>query len=418
VTTYDREGPNSLSNSGTSLVNNIRYNGKMQLTNLTRATGGLDTTYLYHPQNDVAGGGLGDSNYRLKTIQHGAAGTGIACPDFTYEYDKVGNISKMSTVSTAGTDSQNFGYDHLNRLLTAVGTGGVANYTHNSPSTDFEYNQLGNITYFGNATAYNYTTRHANCGAQPAHAQPHAVKQIGANYYCYDANGNMTKRVEAGVTYAQNFDVENRLTSVVSNGQTTTFAYDAAGMRVKTVKPNGTVIDHPFPNYEVENPAATPLIRATFGIAGQAIAMRISGDPVSTNNGLFYIHSDHLGSTTRYLPFGGYRGTAPTQTITDRDFTGQKENRELGLLYYGARFYVPGIGRFASADTIVPNPANPQSFNRYSYVRNSPLNMTDPTGHKECDLETGNCDGGSGTYRPPSSPTSIPNQVTQGNNNI
>jgi fatty-acid peroxygenase len=29
---------------------------------------------------------------------------------------------------------------------------------------------------------------------------------------------------------------------------------------------------------------------------------------------------------------------------------------ELGLLYYNARFYVPGLGRFASADTIVPNP--------------------------------------------------------------
>ncbi len=42
---------------------------------------------------------------------------------------------------------------------------------------------------------------------------------------------------------------------------------------------------------------------------------------------------------------------------------------------------MPGIGRFASADTIVPNPASPQSFNRYSYVLNSPLNFTDPTGH-------------------------------------
>ncbi|MBX3056322.1 MAG: hypothetical protein KF770_07615 [Anaerolineae bacterium] len=39
------------------------------------------------------------------------------------------------------------------------------------------------------------------------------------------------------------------------------------------------------------------------------------------------------GSRTWYLPFGGYRpGSAPTQTITDRDFTGQRENMELGLL--------------------------------------------------------------------------------------
>lgn len=37
--------------------------------------------------------------------------------------------------------------------------------------------------------------------------------------------------------------------------------------------------------------------------------------------------------------------------------------------------------RFASADTIVPNPTNPQSFNRYSYTYNNPVNFTDPTGH-------------------------------------
>ncbi|MBE7529096.1 MAG: RHS repeat-associated core domain-containing protein [Chloroflexi bacterium] len=66
---------------------------------------------------------------------------------------------------------------------------------------------------------------------------------------------------------------------------------------------------------------------------------------------------------------------------------------ELGLLYYGARFYVPGLGRFASADSIIPNPANPQSYNRYSYVLNRALNFTDPTGHRECahkDLDCSN----------------------------
>ncbi|MCZ7672033.1 MAG: peptidoglycan DD-metalloendopeptidase family protein [Chloroflexi bacterium] len=57
---------------------------------------------------------------------------------------------------------------------------------------------------------------------------------------------------------------------------------------------------------------------------------------------------------------------------------------DLGLIYMNARFYLPALGRFASADTIVPNPTNPQSLNRYSYVRNSPLNLIDPTGHREC----------------------------------
>jgi hypothetical protein len=88
------------------------------------------------------------------------------------------------------------------------------------------------------------------------------------------------------------------------------------------------------------------IIRTTYSMAGQTIATRVTGDPVSSNNGLFYVYSDHLGSSSLlvnssnnvvtggrawYLPFGGYRpGSAPTQTITDRDFTGQKENMSWG----------------------------------------------------------------------------------------
>ncbi len=35
-------------------------------------------------------------------------------------------------------------------------------------------------------------------------------------------------------------------------------------------------------------------------------------------------------------------------------------------------------------DTIIPYPANPQSWNRYSYVGNNPVNFNDPTGHYGC----------------------------------
>jgi len=47
-----------------------------------------------------------------------------------------------------------------------------------------------------------------------------------------------------------------------------------------------------------------------------------------------------------------------------------------------ARFYDPMLGRFLSADTIVPEPGKPQSLNRYSYVYNRPLMYNDPTGHQ------------------------------------
>jgi len=102
-------------------------------------------------------------------------------------------------------------------------------------------------------------------------------------------------------------------------------------------------------------------------------------------------------STVRYDAFGGYR-SKPADTvnpgISDRGYTGHRMNNtgtnDLGLIYMNARYYLPEVGRFISADSVVPEPGNPQSYNRYSYVRNNPMNFTDPTGHAEssgCEYE-------------------------------
>ncbi len=40
----------------------------------------------------------------------------------------------------------------------------------------------------------------------------------------------------------------------------------------------------------------------------------------------------------------------------------------------------------------MPDPGNPQSFNRYSYVNNSPVNYTDPTGHCLNSYDAGSAD--------------------------
>ena len=67
-------------------------------------------------------------------------------------------------------------------------------------------------------------------------------------------------------------------------------------------------------------------------------------------------------------------------SATTLNYTGQRLDGT-GLLYYHARTYDPVLGRFLSPDTMTPNPANPQDFNRYSYTSNNPLRYTDPTGH-------------------------------------
>jgi RHS repeat-associated protein len=89
-----------------------------------------------------------------------------------------------------------------------------------------------------------------------------------------------------------------------------------------------------------------------------------------------------------YEPFGKRRFTTgqfdQTGTIdatsTTRGFTGHEHLDSLDFIHMNARVYDPDIGRFLSPDPTVPYADNPQSFNRYSYVMNNPLNRYDPTG--------------------------------------
>ncbi len=129
----------------------------------------------------------------------------------------------------------------------------------------------------------------------------------------------------------------------------------------------------------------------TYYYAGSVrVAMRVQTN--SMPDVVYYLHADHLGSTSlttdasgatfseqRYYPYGGTRyGSSPT----DRQFTGQRNESDLGSLYdYGARFYSASLNRWIQPDTIVPQPGNPQDLNRFSYVRNNPLKHIDPSGH-------------------------------------
>jgi hypothetical protein len=64
-------------------------------------------------------------------------------------------------------------------------------------------------------------------------------------------------------------------------------------------------------------------------------------------------------------------------------------------MFYNARWYDPYLNHFTQPDSIVPDPYNPQDWNRYSYARNNPLKYTDPTGHMISES-----DGGGGCSLP------------------
>ena len=110
---------------------------------------------------------------------------------------------------------------------------------------------------------------------------------------------------------------------------------------------------------------------------------------------LYYVHSDLLGSTVavsdaaggevgrvQYDPYGEVLTSTLPAHLTDRLFTGQRLDSSTGLYYYNARYYDPHLGRFIQPDTLVPDPLNPQAWNRFSYCYNNPLRYTDPSGHQ------------------------------------
>jgi RHS repeat-associated protein len=124
---------------------------------------------------------------------------------------------------------------------------------------------------------------------------------------------------------------------------------------------------------------------------GKPLAMRVIAD--ATPDTLYFLLTDHLGSTSvvlgssgtitarqTYYPFGTIR-SATGASPTDKGFTGQRLDSYIKLIQMGARWYDPELGRFISADSIVPQAGNPQALNRYAYALSNPLKYIDPSGH-------------------------------------
>jgi len=188
------------------------------------------------------------------------------------------------------------------------------------------------------------------------------------------------------------------------------FIYDGDGRRVKSEAYTNGVLTETIlfigAHYEVKGNEITK-----YYFAGTTrVAMRKYIVPQTTT--LTYLIGDHLGSTslavdattgavteTRYKAWGEVRYTTPNKTLPTRfTFTSQYSyvaddatdlgSAGFGLMFYQSRFYDPSLGRFTQADSIVPNPFNSQDWDRYSYVQNSPLKYTDPTGHDaKCSIQ-------------------------------
>jgi RHS repeat-associated protein len=155
--------------------------------------------------------------------------------------------------------------------------------------------------------------------------------------------------------------------------------YDANGKRIKKQNSDGEFTYYINKFYEIDNGTfISYFFRDDERVAKQ------------TSEGMEWYLSDHIGSTslmvdenglvvecTDYFPYGQVRSGG----LEKYGFTGQENDADTGLMYYGARYYSPEYSIFVQPDTMLPDPYNPQALNRYSYALNNPVKYTDPSGH-------------------------------------
>ncbi len=202
--------------------------------------------------------------------------------------------------------SVSFGYDPLDRLTSATYSDGQGlTYGYDAAGNRLSENWLQGNTVQSTNT-YSYA------------AQSNRLQTVNSLSQTYDANGNMIERNVTGTVWAQTFDGENRLVAVSNQQSAFSFAYDGDGNRVKQTAPNGNITIYIAGLYEATYSGTGTLLdtKLYYAFAGKVVAMRDNGT-------LYYLHTDHLGSThvvtgstgqavslNAYYPFGASKYTS------------------------------------------------------------------------------------------------------------
>lgn len=364
--------------AGTGLLEKVTGSDSVQYAKLTNYEPTGKIGQIEHANNIITTYSYDPESTRLTSVVTAKAGPYNDLQNKTYLYTKAGDIKEIT--DDVNSITYNYTYDKLHRLTGETNTGSYY-------PLSYTYNAIGNImskTAGPHVTTYTYHNSHK-------HAVRKRIKNGYTRWFNYDGNGNMikgwddsnpTQAVERQIDYnADNMPIQIR--HLRSSGTVTTdYIYDGDGVRSKKSIQGGSTTYYIGAHFEIKDSATTKFI-----FAGN---LRVA---IVTGSGVNYFHKDHLGSSTvmtdasgeeveatEYWPFGNQRNHNGAE-VSDYKFTDQELDAESGLYNYNARLYDPVLGRFISPDTIVQDPYDPQTLNRYSYARNNPLIYTDPSGH-------------------------------------
>jgi RHS repeat-associated protein len=270
---------------------------------------------------------------------------------------------------------QAYKYDSLDRVIEAEEkSNGQQNWIQ-----EFGYDRYGNRTSFNQLIGQTQQN-------QTLSVDPNTNRFWTGQGYVYDLNGNLIEDAE-GRQFT--FNGDNKQTEVRDdqNNIIGEYFYDGEGKRVKKITPST---------------GETTI----FVYSGGKLIAEYS-TILAQNPTISYATTDQLGSPRvitdafgqvisrrDFMPYGeelqagiGGRNENQKYSVTGTDnvrkrFTGYEKDAETGLHFAEARYYNNAHGRFTAVDPLLASgqSANPQTFNRYIYTTNNPLNFVDPSG--------------------------------------
>ena len=338
--------------------------------------------------------------------------TGITSTRFTqnlYYNTGVGTARYNGSISSMTWKSGNestvrgykFTYDGLDRMLNATygETAGISTNANRFSENVTGYDKNGNIKglqRYGqlSSTAYgmidnltltlngNQLNRVDDAVTASAYNGGFEFKN-GANAadeYSYDANGNLTKDLNkgiSGITY--NFlNLPNVVT--FSDGSTITYTYGADGTKLRTVHKIGsttTTTDY-CGNVVYENGVQKLLLTEEGYVTLSDSKYHYYLKDHQGNNRVVISQSGTVEETNHYYPFGG--AFASTSNVQPYKYNGKELDTKKGLNWYdyGARHYDAVLGRFITVDALYDKHFK---VSPYVYCGNEPVGRIDPDGN-------------------------------------
>lgn len=385
-------------------------------------------TQINNP-NDLSGGDL--FGYKIRYNER----EGLETPDALDETLQVkpkfnGNIAEVDwrTGTNPNENLRRYGYvyDGLNRLK----AGFYQNEVNPSATEYYEkltYDLNGNIINMkrtaskgGNTVAslidnlnYNYSVTGNRLTSITDVSTDYRGYPGGGGTITYDLNGNMKMHPDKGIS-SINYNYLNlpnemvvNSTMVFFNNYVLKYQYRADGvkLRKKQLK-NQMDVGGGWETVEYMTDYLDGFQYSQNIVFGYPQAIQLQFVPTSegyfdyVKNKYIYNYSDHLGNTrlsyfhngssievleeNNYYPFGlkheGYNALAGNPSYQYK-YNG-KELQETGMYDYGARFYMPDLGRWGVVD---PLAETNRRFTPYNYAINNPIRFIDPDGRSESD---------------------------------